>query len=109
MDKPRDEVVMACDLSALNGTERKRYGELAMDVGKTSKRIEKVSGGYRVLFDVDDAQIIRLAEFVGYERRCCPFLSLAIEVEPEGAELWLRLTGPAGAESFLAEELRVRA
>ena len=107
MDKPRDGVVMACDLSALSDNERKRYGEFAMDIGQIANRIEEVDGGYRVLFDVDDTQIIRLAEFVGYERRCCPFLSLTIEVEPEGAALWLRLTGPAGVESFLAEELRV--
>jgi hypothetical protein len=42
-----------------------------------------------------------LAHFVEHERQCCPFYHFALEVEPNGGPLWLRLTGGAGVKQFM--------
>ncbi len=49
--------------------------------------------------------IVELATWIDDERRCCPFLDLAIEKEPQDGPLWLRLTGPEGVKEFLKAEL----
>jgi len=45
------------------------------------------------------------AEFITLERLCCPFLTLALEVERERGPLWLKLTGREGVKPFLRAEL----
>jgi hypothetical protein len=42
-----------------------------------------------------------VARFVANERRCCPFLAIAVERAPDAGPLWLRLTGPAGTHELL--------
>ena len=69
------------------------------------QQIDEVDGGYRIGCLPEDAQILNLAEFVSLERRCCPFLTFAIELDAEGGGLWLRMTGPAGVKEFLTLEL----
>ena len=39
------------------------------------------------------------------ERPCCPFFGFAMEVEPDGGPLWLRLGGPDGVKAFVREEV----
>lgn len=47
--------------------------------------------------------------FIDRERRCCPFLRFALEVEPAAGPMWLRLTGPDGVVEFLRTELSLPA
>jgi len=49
--------------------------------------------------------LMQTAEFIANERLCCPFLGLAVELEPEGGPLWLRLTGHDGVKPFIKAEI----
>jgi hypothetical protein len=46
-----------------------------------------------------------LAEFVGFERLCCPVFALTIEAEAERGPVWLRITGREGVKPFARAEL----
>ena len=59
--------------------------------------------GYAYRFDADAFDDV--ARWVANERRCCPFLTFALELSPEGGPLWARLTGPEGTRAFLDAEL----
>jgi hypothetical protein len=48
-----------------------------------------------------------VAAFVADERRCCPFLTFALTLAPDGGPLWLQLTGPGPIKAFLHAELGV--
>ena len=43
----------------------------------------------------------RIAEWIGLERACCPFLRFALDVEPNIGAVWLRLTGTARVKEFI--------
>jgi hypothetical protein len=48
-----------------------------------------------------------VAEFMGRERLCCPFLTFAIELAPKQGSITLRLTGADGVVPFIRAELDV--
>lgn len=47
-----------------------------------------------------------VAEWMGLERLCCPFLSLALQVAGSQEDCWLTITGSAGAKPVIEAELR---
>ncbi len=63
----------------------------------------EVPGGYRFRFPASSFDA--LTRFISNERRCCPFLSFELSVEPADAGLSLKLTGPEGTREFLDAEL----
>jgi hypothetical protein len=50
-----------------------------------------------------------VAEFVGRERLCCPFLTFTLEGAPDRGPLLLRLTGAEGVKDFIRAELHLPA
>jgi hypothetical protein len=65
--------------------------------------IHEVEKGYEFTFANEDELISKLAEFVIYERLCCPFLKFTLIVNSNEA-ISLTLTGPLGTQEFLREE-----
>jgi hypothetical protein len=67
------------------------------------------------IIDVEDGLVFRfpdheydaVAEFVGRERLCCPFLTLTLDVAPDRGPLHLRLTGAEGVKDFIRAELHL--
>jgi hypothetical protein len=45
--------------------------------------------------------LAQLAEWISFERKCCPFFKFEIELEPESGPVWLSLTGRAGVKEFI--------
>jgi hypothetical protein len=64
---------------------------------------EPQSDGYRLEFQ--QADLVELARFVDNERRCCPFISFRIDLEPEDGALTLTMSGPPGTREVLDAEL----
>ena len=90
---------LACNLDAISAAERPRYSALAKRVKDATSERHELSNGYRfVLRPV--ISLPEVAEWVSFERLCCPFLSFQLEV----SGLWhLQLTGPEGAKAILNE------
>lgn len=70
-----------------------------------AQALEELSNGYAVRFAYDAGLALELAEFMTLERRCCPFLTLAVELEASGGPMRLKLTGEDGVKPFLVAEL----
>lgn len=95
---------LACAPGAIAPVERQAHFELiARLFGKEVREKHELGDGYAFRFDA--AAFEDVARFVANERKCCPFLNFAIEVQAEGETVWLRLTGPAGTRMFLDAEL----
>ena len=95
---------LACVPSAIAPAERAAHFALIRRLFKeeAQERIE-MGSGYKFRFPA--ASFDALTHFISNERRCCPFLSFELTVEPADAGLSLKLTGPEGTREFLDAEL----
>jgi hypothetical protein len=96
---------IACNSSAFGApeafaahlTEGRRLLSLA-----TERR--ELDDGWALRLPGDDATVLASVRWMLGERRCCPFLTFALECRADG-ELWMRITGPEGTKDVLRQEL----
>jgi hypothetical protein len=98
---PPKTQAFACSLTALNAEQRKRHAELAKTLKEAVKEIQELPDGYAFRLPDDSKTILATAEFISYERLCCPFFKFDLEVESNGKPVWLKLTGREGVKQFL--------
>ena len=98
---------IACQrLEGLFSPEKKRrHAEIWTVIEGVIQRIDELEAGYAFSFPMGDALFQELAEFITYERLCCPFFHFALEIEPGAEHVRLRLTGGEGVKDFLTIEL----
>jgi hypothetical protein len=65
--------------------------------------VEELADGYGYRFPGGDEWVGRLVEFVGFERRCCPFATYELAFAPHQAAVWLRVRGSAAIKTFVGE------
>jgi hypothetical protein len=98
------ETPLVCVIDAIPENERPAHFALAAELfGTQAQERLDLPNGYAVRFEPD--AIEALARFVAKERRCCPFLSFTVDVEPNDGPVWLEIVGPAGTREFLAADL----
>ena len=100
----RQESPIACVMAALDEEQRRRRAELEAGLGARIEEVRELADGYAARLPSDARTLVEVAEFVTYERLCCPFLDFGIRVEREGGPLWLTLTGREGVKEFVREE-----
>jgi len=94
MDQP-----IACTLRPEEHTHRRaRLTEVADGALRSRTPID---GGERLVFAPGARTERRLRDAVAAEAACCPFLRMDLSSRPDA--LVLGVTGPAGAESIIAE------
>ena len=94
-----------CDLTAMDTEQRERHRVVAQHLHSTVQEVRELPDGYALRFPVEPSTVFMAAEFMTLERLCCPFLTLALEVECQQGPLWLKLTGREGVKAFLRAEL----
>lgn len=99
---PHDDATdmpIACALTTpeLRARERVLQREIVTGIQET----RELPDGYALRFPGEAAWLDTLAEFIRFERECCPFLTFALHCEPQHGPLWLHLRGPEGAKEFL--------
>ena len=82
---------IACNLEALVPAQRERWKELTGALPTLVREVRELDDGYEARFE--PSAWSEIAEFVSYERLCCPFLRFVLEAEEEGGPLRLRITG----------------
>jgi hypothetical protein len=98
----KGDLPVACTLSGPElGVRREELGEIF--AGRL--KAEELEDGYEFLFP----WAARLAEFVLFERACCPFFAFELGFEPGGGPIRLRVRGPEGAKSIVAEMVAISA
>lgn len=103
-NKPQAESPIACDMSVLSPEQRETHLVESQELFSYLKEKRELSNGYEFRLGGPDA-IVKASEFVSLERLCCPFLGFALEIEPEGGPVYLRLTGREGVKDFIREEI----
>ncbi len=100
------ESPIACVMDTLTVEQRNRRAELFSKISGQAQETQELPDGYAIRFEPDTTTWMRLAEFITFERRCCPFLAFSLSAEDENGAMWLRITGRQGVKQFLAAALR---
>ena len=93
----------ACNANTLSAPERARHEELSRRLFAAVDEQRELADGYAFRMTADN--LVRAAEWVSLERRCCPFFTFGLEQSRNGGPVWLRVTGPEGVKAFIREEL----
>ena len=94
----------ACNMKAMNIQQRQRYDVLTKRLQMTGHEIKELPDGYAFRLPPEPSVIKDAAEWITYERLCCPFLDFGLEVERAGGAMWLRLRGREGVKPFIRSE-----
>src|SRR5579859_3857842 len=86
-------VGLACDLDSLSPAERLRRAVL---------EVVDLPDGCALRLPADDDALRLAADFIGFERRCCPFFEFNLNVTPDAGPIWLRLTGRPEVKAILS-------
>lgn len=90
-----------CIPDAISTPDEARYRELCRKLLQARLHTEELDDGYRFHLGEESISLTEVAEWISYERRCCPFLTFNMEVMSEQGGLRLRLSGPRGAKDVV--------
>src|SRR5215470_12244501 len=96
-----------CNIKALTPTERAHHKQLTDKLIAMRKEIVVMEKGYEFQYDPSDVSLAELSEWVAAESKCCPFFDFHIDLERQGSQLCLRLTGEEGIKPFIVAEFQV--
>ena len=101
---------LVCELGpgVFDSERKQRHETLTGEFVSQVEEMKELDDGYAFRVSSESASIVKLAEWVSLERLCCAFLKFALEVEPEGGPVWLRLTGGPGVKELLRSEIGAR-
>ena len=97
------ESPFACVMDAIAPSSRESHLANARELFALVNEVRELSDGYS--FRLPSTALIQVAKFVELERLCCPFFGFVIEVEREGGEVVLHLTGRDGVKDFIRAEV----
>jgi len=97
------EAPFACNLEAFTAAERLRYQELRRMLSSAVIGKRELPDGLALQIATDRIALAHLAEWISFERKCCPFFDFGIEVARESGPVWLTLTGRRGVKDFLSQ------
>jgi hypothetical protein len=98
----------ARDLTGSSLAEKGRHAEATERLFRSVVEIAELGDGYSFRLPSQPDALLAAAEFIARESRYCPFFGFALELEPEGGPLWLRITGKDGSKRLLEADLRMR-
>jgi hypothetical protein len=91
---------MACAIDALNDRERGRRETLIEEL-MPKAQVTALPEGYQLTWSGDATTYGKLVEFIGYERRCCPFLEFELRVSGPDAPATLILRADEETKEFI--------
>jgi hypothetical protein len=99
------ETAFVCNLGVMNPEGRARYNALSRKLMSAREESRELDNGYAFKFAAAKIPLMEIAEWITFERRCCPFFNLQIEAEPNDGPIWLRMTGATGVKQFILSEI----
>ncbi len=94
-------------MNALSETQRNRYREIIGNLDVARQSVKELGDGYAFRFKAESQLILEAAEFIVYERLCCPFFDFELAIEQDSNRLWLRLRGQEGIKEFIRSEFKI--
>ncbi|MCI3986023.1 hypothetical protein MMJ63_14180 [Bacillus vallismortis] len=94
------------DCSAFSPEERVYYNELRKEL-TADLTYEKISNGYTFIYPKQPLLILKIAEWISLENRCCPFITFSLQVSGEAEKIRLELTGNEEIQQLLRLEINL--
>ncbi len=98
-----NNLAIVCNVNAIDAVHREQHGMTTQALFAAVRDIQEFPVGYA--FRLPEEMLVKGAEFIAYERLCCPFFNFSLEVEPNGGPIWLRLTGSEEIKQLIRVEL----
>ena len=84
----------ACRLDALTPDQRLRHQQLLAEMTASLPiAIAETPHGFELSYGLDGQTLLKLAEWIDYERQCCPFATFTASVLPEAQRIVLVWAG----------------
>ena len=99
---PVTAMPIACDLAALSPVEREQQAATFERLRQVLLEVAELPDGYAIRLPTADDMLRLVADFMSFERRCCPFFEFNLQVTPEAGPIWLRLTGRPEVKAFIS-------
>ena len=96
---------IACNLDTISRRDRPRYDTLRAMLASAALGKRELPDGIAIHISTERMPLAQLAEWISFERKCCPFLDFTIDVGAESGPVWISLTGRPGVKEFLAHVL----
>ena len=96
--------IFVCNVGVMNNEERARYTALSRKLFGANEHRNELDNGYAFRLAIEKISLPEVAEWIAFERRCCPFFNLQIEAKPNDGPVWLRMTGADGIKDFIRAE-----
>jgi hypothetical protein len=103
-----EEMVIACDLSVFTPQELEHHFAVCDALFGAVREVRDLPSGYAFGLPVESSSLSLAVDFIGGERRCCPFEAFELHVEPNGGAVWLHVIEPEGMKAALVPELLTR-
>ena|ERR1700675_5039668 len=97
------ESPLACNLGAFTPAERPRYDALRRKVAAAVIGKQDLRDGIALRIATDRILLAEVAEWISFERKCCPFFDFRLDIARDSGPITLSLTGRAGVKEFLAQ------
>jgi hypothetical protein len=95
----------ACDPAAISPERRERWATVTAELYQLVEEIRELPDGFALRLPTQEDVLALAAEEMNFERLCCPFLRMSLEVEPDRGPSWLRMTGGEGVKEFMRAAL----
>jgi hypothetical protein len=102
VDSPSESRAIACDMSALSPSERRRYDDLRSRITGSVTQTISTKSSVRLRLD-PSVPLPDITEWITMEHRCCPFLNVTMAVQADDT-LWVELGGSAVIKAFVQAE-----
>lgn len=96
-----------CNTKALNKAERERYNQLTGKLTSARMETRELPDGYAFRLKSEVIAFSEVAEWISWERKCCPFFGFEIALERDNGPLWLKLRGADGVKVFIRAEFHI--
>jgi hypothetical protein len=97
----------ACNINGMTKEQRERYGVLVKALDIKNRHLQELSDGFRFELPQASTSIVDAAEWISYERLCCPFFSFSLELDTGDDKVHLSLRGPDGIKPFIRAEFEI--
>jgi hypothetical protein len=98
--------MISCNPKAIAAADRPRYNELVKRLRAAIRDRKELPDGYAFTLAGKTLSLTEAAEWIGLERRCCPFLTFGLSASGDRSDWLLTLTGPEGVKALLEAEFR---
>jgi hypothetical protein len=94
------ETPIACTPNAITAEDKVRWFEVGKKIYASVEELRELPDGYACRLPVGAETLVRAAEYISLDRRCCTFVTWHLRVEPDAGPVWLCITGPTGTKEL---------